>query len=83
MFREQLLVEMLWLMQSEWTYEGGRKRERVVTDGDRTRYQNGLHFCAKREVKFYLATWVVPQDFTSCPNRGRAFFIDLEEILCF
>lgn len=23
----------------EWTYEGGRKRKRVVTDGERTRYQ--------------------------------------------
>lgn len=24
----------------EWTYEGGRKRERVVADGERTRYQS-------------------------------------------
>lgn len=24
----------------EWTYEGGRKRKRVVTDGKRTRYQS-------------------------------------------
>lgn len=24
----------------EWTYEGGRKRKQVVTDGERTRYQS-------------------------------------------
>ena len=23
----------------EWTYEGGRKREQVAADGERTRYQ--------------------------------------------
>ncbi len=29
---------------SEWTYEGGRKRiSLVVADGDRTRYQFGMH----------------------------------------
>lgn len=24
----------------EWTYEGGRKREQVAADGERTRYQS-------------------------------------------
>lgn len=27
----------------EWTYEGGRKRKRVVPDGNRARYPGGLY----------------------------------------
>lgn len=27
----------------EWTYEGGRKLRQVVTDGNRTRYPDGLY----------------------------------------
>ena len=44
----------------------------VVTDGDRTRYQGGLHFRVKSE--WLYATWVVPQDFRLVPIRDKTLF---------
>ena len=49
MQREPWTVENGGTCFGEWTYEGGRKRERVVTDGFRTRYLSGPHVCAENK----------------------------------
>ena len=72
--REPAMVRIRCWTFGEWTYEGGRKRKQVVTDGSRTRYQFGLHFMCNTEW-METSIWVVPQDYKSCPFSGASFFI--------
>ena len=51
--------------RGEWTYEGGRKRKRVVTDGVRTRYQSVTVWLYSKGADDVSSIWVVPQEYTS------------------
>lgn len=66
----QLLESHGWwkrgsVRMGEWTYEGGRKRKRVVTDGERTRYQSEAVWLYSKGADDFSSIWVVPQEYTS------------------
>ena len=50
----------------EWTYEGGRKRKRVVTDGKRTRYQS-VTVWLYRADDFFINLGGTAGIYKSCP----------------
>ncbi len=75
-FRERLTVEIPLQGHREWTYEGGRKRfALVVTDGTRTRYQNGLHLLCKLRGRISFGNLGGTAGLMSCPIRDRTFFV--------